>query len=219
MPGQSLFTPTFDDLPSQIPLFPLSGAIVMPGTQLPLNIFEPRYLSMVNDVLSNHRMIGMIQPCQGNEESLCRTGCAGRITSFNETDDGRFIILLSGLCRFDVVEEVTEDSQYRMFRVDWSRFAADYTDEQSFDEPGLRQGLIDEVERFADLKEAKLDMEGLNKLDDLLLVNVLTCGLGFEPPDAQGLIECVELNERGALLSGLVQMGLQGGDVTPHATH
>ena len=119
MTNQNLFTPSFETLPDVIPLFPLEGALVMPGTQLPLNIFEPRYLSMVNDVLGNHRIVGMVQPAA--DDAVCATGCAARITSFNETEDGRFIILLTGLCRFDVLEEQDSVSGYRLFRVDWSR--------------------------------------------------------------------------------------------------
>jgi Lon protease-like protein len=205
--SQNLFTPRFEDLPAEIPLFPLAGAVLMPETQLPLNIFEPRYLGMVNDVLSSHRIIGMVQPdLAGGEDAVCQTGCAGRLTSFNETDDGRFIILLSGLCRFDVVRETTDGTDYRTFEVDWRRFRSDYDLEQSLEGPAeSREALLKLVEQFGAARNAKVDFDSLEKLNDLQVVNVLVCGLGFEPPSAQGLIESVSLDDRAALLSGLMK--------------
>src|SRR5690606_27083603 len=215
------FTPKFDDLPREIPLFPLSGALVMPDTQLPLNIFEPRYLARVNDVLSGHRIIGMIQPDEhAGEGALCDTGCAGRITSFNETDDGRFIILLSGLARFDVLRETTAGTAYRTFEVDYGRFRSDYDLEQSLPagEP-TRDALLKLVEAFGAARNATVDFDSLAKLNDLQVVNVLVCGLGFESPSAQGLIESVSLTERAALLSGLMKFEIQqpeGADTRRH---
>ena len=220
--SHNLFTPKYEDLPGEIPLFPLANAILMPETQLPLNIFEPRYLAMVNDVLSTHRIIGMIQPDPNARESgaLCTTGCAGRITSFNETDDGRFIILVSGLCRFDVVRETTADAAYRTFEVDWRRFRSDYDLEQSFDKQSLsRDALLKLVQEFGESRNAKVDFDSLAKLNDLQVVNVLVCGLGFEAPSVQGLIESVGLNERAELLTGLMRFEIHqpaGGDLTSH---
>ena len=214
---QNLFTPKFDDLPAEIPVFPLTGAILMPETQLPLNIFEPRYLRMVNDVLSGHRIIGMIQPDAhaAGEDALCATGCAGRVTSFNETDDGRFIILLSGVCRFDTVRETTDTTDYRTFEVDWSRFGDDYVLEQSLEpEATSREALLELVEAFGAARNAKVDFDSLGKLNDLQVVNVLVCGLGFEPPSVQGLIESVSLDDRAQLLSGLMQFAIH----QPHDT-
>ncbi len=208
---QNLFTPKFDDLPAEIPVFPLTGAILMPETQLPLNIFEPRYLSMINDVLSGHRIVGMIQPDANGDggDALCATGCAGRVTSFNETDDGRFIILLSGVCRFDTVRETTRDTDYRTFAVDWSRFGADYDLDQSLQRDATsREALLKLVEAFGAARNAKVDFDSLGKLNDLQVVNVLVCGLGFEPPSVQGLIESVSLEDRAELLSGLMQFAI-----------
>lgn len=220
--SHNLFTPQFDHLPREIPLFPLPGAILMPETQLPLNIFEPRYLRMVNDVLSGHRMIGMIQPDAHKDEqgALCSTGCAGRITSFNEADDGRFIILLSGICRFDVVRETTSDTDYRIFEVDFSRFRGDYDLEQSLEQKvPSREALLSMVEQFGSARNAKVDFDSLAKLNDLQVVNVLVCGLGFEPPSAQGLIESVSLEDRAELLSGLMRFAIHqpsGSDQRAH---
>ena len=127
--SESAFTPSFDELPEVLPIFPLAGALVLPRQNLPLNIFEPRYLNMVADALGTGRNIGMIQPRPGSEESeappLCRVGCLGRITAFNETRDGRFVISLTGVCRFEVAREVEPRRGYRRVSPDWGRFASD----------------------------------------------------------------------------------------------
>ena len=209
--SHNLFTPQFENLPSEIPVFPLAGAILMPETQLPLNIFEPRYLSMIDSVLSGDRIIGMIQPDGNNDDAqaLCATGCAGRVTSFNETDDGRFIVLMSGLCRFDAVCETTSGTDFRTFEVDWSRFATDYDLEQALESrPGTRDALIKLVRNFGASRNAQVDFDSLAKLNDVQVVNVLVCGLGFEPPSAQGLIESVSLADRAQLLSGLMRFAI-----------
>ncbi len=207
--SHNLFAPRFDDLPEQIPVFPLRGALVLPQTQLPLNIFEPRYLNMVNDALGDQRIIGMVQPAVGGDgEALCNTGCAGRLTSFNETDDGRFVILLSGLCRFDLVRETTDGTDYRRFAVDWSRFHDDYIAEQSFADDDTREALLRQVKDYGAARNAKVDFDSLDRLNDLQVVNVLVCGLGFEPPSAQGLIESVSLADRAELLSGLLTFAM-----------
>lgn len=218
----NLFTPKFENLPREIPVFPLAGAILMPETQLPLNIFEPRYLRMVNDVLSRDRIIGMIQPDGGADgDALCRSGCAGRVTSFNEADDGRFIILLSGLCRFDIVRETTTGTDYRTFEVDFGRFRCDYDLTQTLqDRSPSRDALLDLVREFGSSRNARVDFDSLAKLNDLQVVNVLVCGLGFEPPSVQGLIESVSLEERARLLGGLMNFAIhQGAEVDAPRTH
>ncbi len=206
----NLFTPRFEDLPAEIPVFPLSGAFLMPETQLPLNIFEPRYLEMVNDVLSRHRLIGMIQPDSRTEGALCQTGCAGRIVSFNEADDGRFIILLSGLCRFDMVRETSTGTPYRTWLVDYSRFAADYELEQHLGGPSAtRAELLDLVRNYGAVRKAEVDLETLARLKDVQIVNILVCGLGLEAASVQGLIESVNLDDRAELLAGLMRFEIR----------
>ena len=127
------FTPNIENLPTAIPLFPLNGAVVLPHGQLPLNIFESRYLSMVFDALAGARLIGMVQPLH-DEESDCpdlhRTGCAGRIVSFSETRDGRVLLVLSGVSRFDIEDELELYRGYRRARVSWNRFTHDLDDEE-----------------------------------------------------------------------------------------
>ena len=117
------YAPTFDTLPDILPIFPLSGVLLLPHGQLPLNIFEPRYVAMVEDALSTHRMIGMLQPKNDNE--IYQTGCAGKITEFTEMPDGRYIINLSGICRFKIFDELETLKGYRRARPDWQPFEGD----------------------------------------------------------------------------------------------
>ncbi|CAG0947976.1 partial Lon protease 2, partial [Anaerolineae bacterium] len=124
------FSLPFDQLPASLPIFPLPHAVAMPGCQLPLNIFEPRYLKMVFDALGDQRLIGMVQPelsaADAKTLALYKTGTAGRITFFNETSDGRLLVVLTGVCRFDIVEEIPTTRGYRRALVDWSRFRCDH---------------------------------------------------------------------------------------------
>ena len=123
------FTPNFEDLPSVVPLFPIRDAVVLPNAQLPLNIFEPRYLEMVLDAISANRLIGMIQPLDGETDELYKTGCLGRIVSFSETRDNRILLLLSGVSRFDVLREVDFQTSYRKAEVSFDRFILDLIDD------------------------------------------------------------------------------------------
>ena len=131
----SAFDPEFEDLPAHIPLFPLSGVLLLPRGELPLNIFEPRYLNMTEDALAGSRMIGMIQPTEHENSQpnppLYKTGCAGRIVSFQETDDGRFLLTLKGICRFDVEEEISSTRGYRPAVIDWSQYRDDLSAESN----------------------------------------------------------------------------------------
>ncbi|MCB1876449.1 MAG: LON peptidase substrate-binding domain-containing protein [Chromatiales bacterium] len=205
------FTLPFDRLPADIAVFPLSGAVLMPGTQLPLNVFEPRYLNMVEDALGARRLIGMIQPLDEDERVLSKTGCAGRISSFSETDDGRIILVLTGLCRFDVVDELPLARGYRRVRADWTRFNGDYQDpaENEID----RTGLTDALRAYAESVGAEVSWDGFEKADDHLLVNALIANLPLDNKQKQSLIETVLPNERAELLKAILEMvgGESGG--------
>jgi Lon protease-like protein len=205
--ASSPFTLPFDRLPVSLPIFPLPGAIVMPGAPLPLNIFEPRYLNMVTDALAEDRMIGMVQPdpraSDPRGETLCRTGTAGRITAFSETRDGRFLIRLTGVCRFDLQEEVPTLRGYRRVVADWSRFAADYEAAGRVPE---RRDLLDRLKRYAEARQLEIEWDTLRVLDDLELVNVLVTMLPLEIPDKQALVEAITLSDRARLLSGLLEI-------------
>ena len=191
------FVATFEDLPNSMPIFPLPGAVLMPHAELPLNIFEPRYLNMVDDVLGSHRMIGMIQPDvdAGSDEAICQVGCAGRITQFRETRDGRYEMVLSGVCRFEVNEELPTTRGYRLVAPDWSRFACDY------DHPEIRlqaeqQRLMTTLEHYLDAREMKADLASFQQMPVVNLVDALTMALPFTPQEKQMLLESVEPEQR-----------------------
>lgn len=200
------FITPFESLPDTLPIFPLAGAIVMPGAELPLNIFEPRYLNMINDAMSSHRMIGMIQPRpDAQDEGLCTTGCAGRITQYRETADGRIELVLTGVCRFDLGEELATTRGYRLVVPDWDRFAQDYTDDD--DRAQHRHAeLIEALTRFFDVKNYEADMPMLERLPTVRLVDSLTIGLPFSEAEKQMMLETVDgearVNSFVALIDG-----------------
>jgi Lon protease-like protein len=201
------FIVPYDRLPGTLPIFPLSGAIVLPGGELPLNIFEPRYLNMVSDTLGTHRMIGMIQPAtaSGHETDLCHTGCAGRITRYRETSDGRIEVLLSGVCRFDRGAELPTTRDYRLIVPDWSRFSNDYTDLEDMLH-GEHERFVSTLKRYFRIKGLEADWTMLERLPTVRLMNSLSMALPFSGQDKQVLLETVEPAERlhtfTALLAG-----------------
>lgn len=191
------FTIPFDDLPESLPIFPLPNAIVMPGCYLPLNIFEPRYVEMVLDALKESRLIGMIQPEVADKSGspLYRTGTAGRIVSFNELPDGRFLVVLQGICRFDILSEISTDRAYRRVAVDWSRFREDY--QIPHRESGInRSRLMDLLKNYFDRRGFQADWPAFDEIPDSLLVNMLAGQLPLAIPEKQALIEAVSPEER-----------------------
>ncbi len=194
--SKSPFIPSFEALPDTLPIFPLAGAIVLPGAELPLNIFEPRYLNMIQDAMGGHRMIGMIQPKPNNDgDELCAAGCAGRITQYRETADGRIELVLTGVCRFDLGEELSTTRGYRLIVPDWDRFSGDYADND--DRVQHRHGqLIEALTRFFDVKNYEADMPMLERLPTVRLVDSLTIGLPFSESEKQMLLETVDPEAR-----------------------
>lgn len=206
--NQNPFTTTFERLPVSLPVFPLADAIVMPGTQLPLNIFEPRYLNLITDVLGEGRQMGMIQPDSAlGGNALSRTGCCGRISSFNETDDGRFSVVLTGVCRFDISEEMATTRGYRRVIADWSRFSTDYEDGRLVS-PIDRERLMHLLRTFAEINGAEVHWDSFEKISDTLLVNVLTTNLPLESAQKQQLIEAVALEDRAWLLDSMLEAAI-----------
>lgn len=202
------FFPKFSDLPVEIPIFPLAGAVVLPGVQLPLNIFEPRYLNMVTDALASDHLIGMIQPTSEtlaeDVPAIHRIGCAGRITSYSETSDGRILLVLSGLCRFQVVSELAGKNGYRRVRANWDRFAVDY---QESDSPiPDRKGFLASLKAYCSLRGVEVPWEDVEQMDDKDLTNLLCAHLPLTPEDKQALIETLMTGERAALMRGLLDM-------------
>ena len=216
---QNPFIPGYHELPSTLPIFPLTGAVVMPGAQLPLNIFEPRYLDMLEDVLGKHHLIGMIQPdvagdSEGNQ--LHTTGCAARITYYNETHDGRIEIIVTGVCRFDTMEELTTDRGYRLIRPDWQRFSSDYdlnlpTPEEK------RSSIYTTLDRYLHVNALETDTDQLRELTTPHLVNVLTTALPLSHDDKQSILDTVSFDERFLLL--MAKMEMASSTSSSHLTH
>ncbi|MEM9899686.1 MAG: LON peptidase substrate-binding domain-containing protein, partial [Pseudomonadota bacterium] len=173
-------------VPEQVPLFPLAGALLLPGGQLPLNIFEPRYLRMVDDALGSWRVIGMIQP-RDNDETvplLYGIGCVGRITSFNETDDGRYLVNLSGLKRFRLLGEVESDTPYRQAKIDVDAFKADAGTDPSA-ELVDRNRLEEAMRSYLDAEGLKTDWDAVSEAPTDALVSSLAMGCPFAPNEKQ----------------------------------
>lgn len=202
------------DLPDTIPIFPLPGALLLPGGRLPLNIFEPRYLAMVEDALGSGRMFGMIQPDptlpparDGSGPGLYRVGCLGRLASFAETDDGRFLITLGGVARFRVVEELALRRGYRRVRADYAGFAADLREEPA---PLDRPGLVGALRGYFRARGIEANWEAVEQTPDAMLVTTLAMVCPFEPAEKQALLEAADAAERARRLVALLQMGAHG---------
>lgn len=199
------------DLPEVIPLFPLSGALLLPRGRLPLNIFEPRYLAMFDDALkTDGRLIGMIQPLGADEERLHTIGCVGRITSFTETDDHRYMVQLTGISRFRVVEEVEGFTPYRRAQVNWDSFDRDLGRAER-DPAFNREPFLDLLARYFDVAELRTDWGSLKEAEDELLINSLSMLCPFEPEDKQALLEAPSLSTRRETLVTLMEFALASG--------
>ncbi len=206
-------------LPETIPVFPLAGALLMPGAQLPLNIFEPRYLRMVDDALAGARAIGMIQPRAGDGRDapkLFDVGCAGRITAFSETGDGRYLITLTGVRRFRLIEEVHADTPYRQATVDWGAYEIDAHADASGDE--VDRDLFLEIMRdYLDAEGLKADWDAAEGAPVEALVVSLAMGCPFSPSEKQALLEAPTVAEQADCLMALMEMSggeEPGGDAT-----
>ena len=202
------------DLPETLAVFPLPGALLLPRSKLPLHIFEPRYLAMLDDALKTpHRLIGMIQPFETTGKTgkrLHHIGCAGRVTAFSETDDGRYMITLSGISRFRVTREVEGFEPYRKCDVRWDGFARDLgaaEKDSDFD----RDFFIELLGRFFEDQSLKTDWESMREADDELLINSLSMLCPFTPEDKQALLEAPSLAARRETLVTLIEFALRGG--------
>ena len=203
---------TSASLPETIPVFPLPGALLLPRARLPLHIFEPRYLQMVEDCMKTPaRLIGMVQPRSGaGEGKLNAIGCAGRLTAFSETEDGRYMVTLSGVSRFRLVSEETGFSPYRKFTVNWADFSHDLGAAEA--DPGLdRAAFMDLLQRYFCEEELQTDWGSLGQADDELLINSLSMLCPFGPEDKQALLEAPSLSTRRETLVTLMEFALHGG--------
>ena len=211
------------DLPSALPVFPLRGAIVLPRTSLPLNIFEPRYLALIDDILRGDRLIGIIQPVgEGGTTGsptdraapLQAIGCAARLVAFQEQADGRILITLAGICRFDVKGEVATDDPYRTLQVSYGRFGLDLGLLSGGDEVP-RTELLSVLRRYLDARHLKADWDAIEKSSDEELVNSLALAGPFAPSEKQALLEAVTVAERARALIALAEIELAGGAAKP----
>jgi hypothetical protein len=216
----SVFDPSFADLPRTLPVFPLTGVLLLPGGRLPLNIFEPRYLAMTRHALAHGQMIGMIQPQDGagdaGDPPLCRTGCMGRIVEFRETDDGRYLITLAGTARFDVSAEAPRDTLFRLVVADWRRYAQDLDEP----EPELeRDRLTEALQPYFRRHGIKADFKTIAAAPAGHLVTSLAMLCPFAPREKQALLEAETPTERGRMLTALIEMSAIAGDETGPARH
>ncbi len=203
------------DLPDTIPIFPLGGALLLPRSRLPLHIFEPRYLQMIEDALkTSTRLIGMVQPnvVPGRDGSGLHTiGCAGRITQFSETEDGRYMVTLAGISRYRVLKEVEGFTPYRRCEVSWEGFDLDMQAEET-DHGFKRKPFLDTLGRYFDVRGLSADWETLREADDELLINSLSMMLDFDAEDKQALLEAPSLSTRRETLVTLIEYALRGGN-------
>jgi uncharacterized protein len=211
-------------LPDILPIFPLTGVLLLPRGRLPLNIFEPRYLAMFRDAMDGERLIGMVQPSdppiREMNPPVYPTGCAGRVTSFSETEDGRFLVALTGVSRFRIREELPLLSGYRRVVAEWADFAGDRTpDEDGFDRARLTQGL----RNFFTQRQVQADWDAIDKAPGEHLVTSIAMMCPFAPSEKQALLEARSLGERARLLTALIKMPAtasapdpEGGGATRH---
>ncbi|WP_424975878.1 LON peptidase substrate-binding domain-containing protein [Dinoroseobacter sp. S124A] len=203
------------DLPETIPVFPLPGALLLPRARLPLHIFEPRYLAMLEDALKTpHRLIGMVQPREvpgSKDRRLHHIGCAGRVSAFSETEDGRYMITLSGISRFRVSREVSGFTPYLKADVDWEDFGRDLGKTEQ-DVGFERDRFLSLLRRFFEDQEMQTDWDSLSEAEDELLINSLSMLCPFNPEDKQALLEAPSLSTRRETLVTLIEFALRGGN-------
>ena len=201
-------------LPEVIPVFPLTGALLLPHSQLPLNIFEPRYIDLIDDALRGHRLIGMVQPKEAGSESALSNkpevydvGCVGRLAMFQEYEDGRYFITLSGISRFKILDEVLTTTAYRQFKVD-------YEDYEAFDTAGAppleadRDKFMQLIRAYVDIQGYSVNWEMIEATDTPTLVNAGAALAPWEPSEKQALLEAKDMQQRYETLVALYEMAV-----------
>ncbi len=210
------------ELPATIPVFPLPRALLLPRVELPLNIFEPRYLQMIEDVLRGDRVIGMIQPNEAEEGSkgappLYQIGCAGRLTNFAETGDGRYQVALTGVARFRVIEEASVTTPYRQCRVDYAPFADDLVQGLGEDDVD-RESLLKTLANYLAANSIEADWSGISQAPTEALVNGLALMAPFGAREKQALLEAPDLRTRAQLLVAATEINLAAGEDDENGT-
>jgi len=211
------FETRFEDLPALLPIFPLTGVLLLPRGRLPLNVFEPRYLALTQHALAHGRLLGMVQPQEDQGDAgdppLYRTGCAGRIVEFAETPDGRFLVTLKGVARFDIASEPPRQNSFRQVQADWQPWRDDLEE----DERGVdRDRMIAALAPFFDRHGITTDSDVLASAPIEHLVNSLAMACPFSPREKQALLEARRTGERAKILTALVEMSVAS-NVTPSA--
>ena len=210
-----------DELPSVFPVFPLAGALLLPRGDLPLNVFEPRYMTMMDDALKSHRIVGMIQPdpeagMQSGAPALFSVGCVGRITQFAETGDGRYLITLTGIARFKIVEELAGTTPYRQCRADFSPFFVDFSPRAGEDQVD-RDGVLRTLRDFAETNNLQIDWDSIHNAPNEALVNALSMMSPCSPREKQALLEARDLKGRADVLVAITEIELARGKGAPAA--
>ena len=204
-------------LPSQIPIFPLPNALLLPGGQLPLNIFEPRYLAMIEDALgASGRLIGMVQPIE-EDGQLFGIGCAGRISYFQETGDGRYMIALNGVSRFRLYDHKVTSRGYRLADVGWEEFITDLEDGEG--RIGNRDHMFSVMRRYFDQRGFEADWDQIEQSDDNSILNTLAMVCPFDVAEKQALLEAEGITRRADLLVAMMEMALHEDDGQNDARH
>lgn len=210
---QNPFAPDYDSLPETLPVFPLSSAFLLPSGQLPLNIFEPRYLRMVEDAMSGNRLIGMIQPVEEQKDdekpALLKTGCAGKIVEFSETPDGRYLITLSGVYRYNIVGELQTNTPYRVVTPDWAPFEGDNTVYRCLDLN--REKLKSLLKEYFQQHDMDCSWKAVDGAPDGKLITCLSMVCPFETKEKQALLEAPCCKTRAGLFMGMLEMAVQSG--------
>ena len=204
-----------DELPATIPVFPLAGALLLPRGDMPLNIFEPRYLAMIDDALRGHRLIGIVQPLPEASDSakappLFTVGCVGRITQFAESGDDRVFVVLTGVARFRIVKEVLAMTQYRQCAVDYDAFVSDFTPRAGEDAVD-RKAVLAALRQFAKSTNQEVDWKSINEAPNEALVNARSIMSPFGPKEKQALLEAGDLKTRADVLVAITEMELARG--------
>jgi uncharacterized protein len=208
-----------EGMPENLPIFPLAGALLLPRGQMPLNIFEPRYMAMIDHALATHRLIGMVQPNSdaGQGGDTYATGCVGRITQLAESGDGRYLVTLTGIARFTLKDELHVDTAFRQFSIDWSLFGADYIPRHG-EEAVDRAAVLDALKKFSKANDLPVDWDSVKDAPNEALVNALSMMCPYGVREKQALLESPDLKTRGDMLVAITEMELakasNGGDTS-----
>lgn len=208
------------DITDEIPLFPLSNALLLPQTQRPFMIYEPRYISMINGILQTNRILGLIQPIQTKEESLYgkgvplkKTGCVAYLRAFEEQDADNYMIVLEGICRFDLKEEIISDTPYRITKIDLTPYVQDFNFEEGVDKVN-RDEFINSMRQYAKFADIEFDWEGIENIQTTLLINMCCVLAPYGAQEKQALLEAKSIFQRAQTLMALSEIEIATASLT-----